>query len=338
MSQGKDRGRRRPVDHRADHHTGQRRRARGRGVLGDEGDEQAGRHGHPAAGEGRPEPLAGAGQAGLDRPDRAPEFAGGVGVGPPAQAAEDERGPEPLGQPVHLLVEHPPGLAPLGRGDRVRPAGRRVVQGPHAGLPPEPGAAGPQGDPAGHPVQPPADRPAVADGPGPAGQDQEAGLGRVLGVVGVPEQPAAGGQDDAGVPPDEQLERALVPVADEPVEQVGVRDTGGPRGHARPRRRRPFWSGVDGMCEVRWGAATITAARGRGTVPGTLLECGGSTPLSFSKAGARSGPRDRRCCGREKRNKAASIRRTERGLTSRARGCQTPGLGRRHKWAPGHGP
>jgi hypothetical protein len=65
----------------------------------------------------------------------------------------------------------------------------------------------------------------------------------VFGFVRVAQQAAAGAEDHRRVPPDEEFESGLVPVADEPVEQIPVRYSGvsgrdGPAQKADPVSQR----------------------------------------------------------------------------------------------------
>ena len=89
---------------------------------------------HPAGREPVAEPLPGAGQPRLDRPDRAAERRGGLGVRPALQFAQHERQAELVGQAVQPVVEQRADLAVAtldgqgpGPGGRV---GGIVGQGP----------------------------------------------------------------------------------------------------------------------------------------------------------------------------------------------------------------
>jgi hypothetical protein len=75
-------------------------------------------------------------------------------------------------------------------------------------------------------------QPATDGRPGPnaiglADESEEGGLEGVVGVRPGAEKPAAGGENQGPVPPDEQLERGLVASAGPPGDEVGVRDAGG---------------------------------------------------------------------------------------------------------------
>lgn len=104
----------------------------------------------------------------------------------------------------------PPGRAAVGGAER-RPVGGRAVAA--AG-----GGAGPAGDPeqpARHPVR-------VAQRGGPAGEDEEGGLERVVGEVRVAGRPPAHAEDHRPVAADDLGERRRVRVQGEPVYERGV--------------------------------------------------------------------------------------------------------------------
>jgi hypothetical protein len=65
-----------------------------------------------------------------------------------------------------------------------------------------------------------------ADGPRPAGQDEEGRLESILGGVIVPQHPPADAQDHRPVPGDKRAEGGLVALAREGVKQRGVRPWG----------------------------------------------------------------------------------------------------------------
>jgi hypothetical protein len=136
------------------------------------------------------------------------------------EVAEDERGADPLRQPLDLLVEDRPDVAPDDLAQRVRPPGvppaALVPAADPAGLP------GAGGDPPGDAVQPARDRAPLADRPRPAGQDQERRLEGVVRRVGVAQDAAADAQDHRPVPAQQGLEGRLVDVARVPVQQLGV--------------------------------------------------------------------------------------------------------------------
>jgi hypothetical protein len=89
------------------------------------------------------------------------------------------------------------------------------------------GGAGPAGDPVGDAEQPGADRPAAADAGGVLPEQQEGGLEGVVGVGPVAQHPAAGGEHQPAVSPNERGERLLVPVGHHAGQQGRVRGRGG---------------------------------------------------------------------------------------------------------------
>ena len=101
---------------------------------------------------------------------------------------------------------------------RAAVAGPGLVAGPPGGVGPDP-----HGDPHRDLVQPPAQGLGLADRPGLAGEGQERRLPGVLDVRPAPQHPPAGPVHHAPVPADERLERLLVAVADEPVQEVARR-------------------------------------------------------------------------------------------------------------------
>ena len=89
-----------------------------------------------------------------------------------------------------------------------------------------PGPPGLQGDPEGDAVEPAAERLDALEPAGLAGQREEGRLERVVGRVGVVQDPPAGTPDHRPVPPDEGRERRLGPgitlAPGEPAKQLGV--------------------------------------------------------------------------------------------------------------------
>src|SRR5262249_2627232 len=88
---------------------------------------------------------------------------------------------------------------------------------------------GAQGNAVGDAVQPGADRLPLTDRAGLAGQREERGLEGVLGVLRVAQDPPAHTEHHRAVPPHQQLERRLVPLGDEALEELGVRNDAGVR-------------------------------------------------------------------------------------------------------------
>jgi hypothetical protein len=85
---------------------------------------------------------------------------------------------------------------------------------------------GPSGDPAGHAVEPGAQRLAVAEAARLAGQDDEGGLEGVDDVVGVAEEPPADPQDRRAMPGHQRLERRPVAMGREPLEDLPLAQAG----------------------------------------------------------------------------------------------------------------
>ena len=75
------------------------------GVWVQDGGQGRDRRAHAPAGQPVAQPLARPGQAGLDRADRATELLGRLLVGQPFQVTEQDRQPEPLGEPAQFLVD-----------------------------------------------------------------------------------------------------------------------------------------------------------------------------------------------------------------------------------------
>ena len=171
-------------------------------------------------------------EAALERPHGHTQAGGGLIVREGFEVAEDHglaKGPRQPGE----------GLVEIGSGRRIIP-----MRGSHGGLPafvvnPAEGIGpGSLGDPQGHPVEPGADQFAAADGPGAAGQDEEGGLGGVLGVVDPAQDAAAHAQDhrpvavhqggegpgrSVGIVPEEMVQEAAIGlVAGRPAAKEGV--------------------------------------------------------------------------------------------------------------------
>ena len=128
-----------------------RRDGRCGGLRGQHGTDRRRCCDNPAPGDPPMEQGAGSGHTAADRADRAAEPLRGPVVGHPFQVAQDDRRPEPLGQPGQLLVHHardldrgpghprrparPPASSPPTARDRSGVAGR-PAHGPRPGAPP----------------------------------------------------------------------------------------------------------------------------------------------------------------------------------------------------------
>ncbi len=200
-----------------------------------------------APGEPFAKPGPAARQASLDGPDRAAELRGGLLAGQAFEVEQDDRRAVMGRQPVELLVELGPGLGV----DRGRPSGRGRPRSAARLDDPAPCRIGPDsgGDAAGDAVEPARERAGRPDRPGAAGEDDERGLGRVVGVVRVAEHAPADVADHRSVPPDDRLERRLAPAVDEALQQLAVAQSRDrpvledrpqrPPGHLDPPSRHP---------------------------------------------------------------------------------------------------
>ncbi len=221
--QGGGRGRDRPGRRRADGRFRQRIGDRRPGALGQDRGHRHRRD--PATDQPGPQPRPAAGQAALERPHRAGEPPGGLGVRPALQVAEHHRVAIPRRQPGDLLVDDVQHVVPLGPGygshgrflrHRGR-TGRILMRTPTERLGPRP-----HRHPPGNAVQPGAQPPGVADRPGPLHQHQERRLERILDVVPVAEDPPADAQHHRAVQGHQRGERRLVATRREPLEQLAV--------------------------------------------------------------------------------------------------------------------
>ena len=187
-------------------------RDRGRGLRREERSQPAGRRNHAPTREPHLQPLVGAAEPALHRPHRAPEQLRRLLVRVALQVAQDHRPAVPLRQSIDLRVDDRAAvvwavatsdLDPRLGGVPLmpRPAGRSHLR-PH-------GHAGRDA------VEPRAERLAHPERAVSAGQDQERGLERVLGIVAVPQDGVTG-----AAAPSARAERP------------------GPRTRARPRPRR----------------------------------------------------------------------------------------------------
>jgi hypothetical protein len=133
---------------------------------------------------------------------------GGLLIGHLFEAAEHYRLAVALGQPVDLLVEDRAQIVPRSR--------RRVPRAGQLGGPPFSFAASSavgfdlKRDPARHAMEPTAERVVDPECPGLAGQEQEGGLKRILGVIGVSEDAAANGHDHRTMPLHECFKSQLI--------------------------------------------------------------------------------------------------------------------------------
>jgi hypothetical protein len=150
--------------------------------------------------------FAGAGEAALDRADGTAELACRVFATKAFEAAEDQRGAEVGGEAMDLVVEDR--LAVVGRAirgvDGDLRGGRALVA-----LAAATGGAGARGGADGDLMEPGADGVGGSKGASAAGEDEEGRLERVVGVVLLAEDPAAGAEDHRAVAVDEDAECGL---------------------------------------------------------------------------------------------------------------------------------
>ena len=169
------------------------------------GRRRIGRQGHDHGRDRRPgapacqpvaQPLAAPGQPGLDGANRAPDPHGGLFVGQTFEMAQDDRRPEPFGEPVQFLVELRPRRGPVSiiairGGNHGRPVGTLALA---------PAAAGrveshPGRNPHGDPVKPARNRVRPPDRTRLPRQHEEHGLRGVLGIVAISKNSPAHVQD-----------------------------------------------------------------------------------------------------------------------------------------------
>ena len=125
------------------------------------------------------------------------------------QVAEQDRGPEPLGEPAELLVDDRPeavevGPARLRLDDRGRLGASSLVDAP-----PYRGRAGATGDAERDAVQPAREGVAASERLGPGDEDEERRLEGVVGVIGVGQDPPADPVNHRPVPLDDRGEGQL---------------------------------------------------------------------------------------------------------------------------------
>jgi hypothetical protein len=150
---------------------------------------------------------------------------GGFLAGLALQIAQDDDGTILVGQAAQLLVEQGLQVTP-----EVLPHHPGFGHLHHLPLPhPPPGGQRLrlEGRVGGDPVQPVGQQRARRDGSGLAGQDEEGGLERILGVVVVAEGTAADAPDQRAVPAHEGREGGFIAVSHETLQQVFI-------GHASP--------------------------------------------------------------------------------------------------------
>ena len=189
---------------------------------GQSGEDDGGRE--ATTGEPIAEPVASARQATPHRPHRPMQPVRGFLVGQTFEIAGDERRPVGRGDPIELLVQRRSNVGPL---DAV-PGGIGGLRRNRLLL--DLAAMGgfglrPQGDPQRDAVQPAAQGVAIADRAGPAHQNQEGGLERILDVVRVAEDAPADVQHHRPVADHQLLEGRLgLRMMDfEPLQQLAIR-------------------------------------------------------------------------------------------------------------------
>ncbi len=142
--------------------------------------------------------------------------------GPPSNRAPPPRGifPEVDGLPPARSDRIPrgPGRRFLTARSLPGPCWRRAPR-PSGGVPPQPA---PSRDPAGHTVEPAADRIQPTDRAGPPHQDQESRLERILGVVRVMKEVPANAQHHRPVAQNQHLECSRITTAREPLQQLPI--------------------------------------------------------------------------------------------------------------------
>jgi hypothetical protein len=202
-----------------------RRRPDGRidpGLRGRLDDRADGRR-QAEAGQPVPQAFAALRQPPLDRADRDLQPRRGLLVGQPLQVAQHDRGAEPLGEPVELLIERGAGL-----GRQVGPGGLSLHLGASLldGRPPRRLRPTPRGDLQRHAEEPARQRVGPADRSGPPRQDQERRLGGILGVVEPAQDAAADAEHHRPVPLHQRRERrgrvVVAPARQEAPEQLAV--------------------------------------------------------------------------------------------------------------------
>jgi len=140
-------------------------------------------------------------------------------IGQPFEVAEDDRQAVDLGQAGHLGPDRRGQIGVSGGSGAVRLVERRPLDL-------APSASGParlDGRAVGDPVQPGRQARPASDRPGSAGQRQERGLERILGILLVPRNRPRRGQDHRSMPSHQRRERRLgAPVGGESGQQLLV--------------------------------------------------------------------------------------------------------------------
>ncbi len=199
-----------------------RRGDRGGGFAGGLRPERRGGRSEPAPHQAVAQPQPPAGQAALDRPDRAAEPARRILVRQTLQVAKHDRRALALREAADLFIQDRKLLGAVwirGRaGDRLDSAG---LARPSA----QAGGPRPCGDAAADAKEPRPQRVVDPDRPCPAHQNQERRLKRVGRGVSVGQQPETHSPDHRPVPLEEDgeriLRRGVVPVQ-EPIQQLPV--------------------------------------------------------------------------------------------------------------------
>jgi hypothetical protein len=131
-----------------------------------------------------------------------------------------------------------------------------------------------EGDAIGHPMEPTAHGPALADFRRAAGQNQEGGLEGVLGVLVVVKDVLAHAQDERPVPLHQDGEGGGIPVFAETLKQLGVRQVFDCLGAHRPAeaakdRAKLFGGHEQSISQTLRLAILLPVERPRVQLPGT---------------------------------------------------------------------
>jgi hypothetical protein len=152
------------------------------------------------------------------------QFPGGLHLGHAPQVAKHDGKTELLGQPGKLFVDRRQQFVRLGRS-RGRDCDSHFSHSPFLRSPPSRDGIGLDRDPVGDPVQPAPQGVSLPDRAGLFHQDQERGLERVLGVVRFTQDPPADAQDHRPVPRHQRLDGPGIPLAEEPLKELRVRQS-----------------------------------------------------------------------------------------------------------------